>query len=192
MKTLETKQNDEFLETFNRVINKLAKRFTFGYYEESDIKQEAFIFALEAQKKWDGKRPLENFMYTHIKNQLINLKRDLFHRADSPCSICGGGGTHEDGKNCQKYLLWKKRNTAKSSLMSPANAGKPENAAYISSTSYELDSGDREIFDRIRNELPHNLLTLYLRWKAGENISKQKKELLILEIRRIFNVKSAD
>ena len=40
------------------------------------MKQQAAIFALEGLEKYDNKRPLENFLWTHVRNRLFNYKRE--------------------------------------------------------------------------------------------------------------------
>ena len=62
------------------VINRTAPKYTFGCYELEDIKQEAWGIALEILDKWDGERPLENFMTVCLNNRLQNLKRNKFFR----------------------------------------------------------------------------------------------------------------
>ena len=52
------------------------------------MKQQAAIFALEGLEKYDNKRPLENFLWTHVRNRLFNYKRDNYQRPDKPCLSC--------------------------------------------------------------------------------------------------------
>ena len=68
----------QVIETINKVISRYIYKFRFGYYESEDIRQEAFIIAMEALERYDEKRPLENFLAVHVKNRLSNFKRDKF------------------------------------------------------------------------------------------------------------------
>ena len=70
----------EVLEVINRICDRYAYKFKFGYYEPDDIRQEAFIIAVEALERYDESRPLENFLAVHVKNRLNNFKRDRYYR----------------------------------------------------------------------------------------------------------------
>ena len=64
------------------VVDRIAHKYRFGYYDVEDIKQEAYIIAMEAMERYDESRPLENFLAVHISNRLKNFKRDNFCRPD--------------------------------------------------------------------------------------------------------------
>ncbi|MFY9239435.1 MAG: sigma factor [Roseovarius sp.] len=74
--------NEQF-EIIQIVIDRIAKNYTFSYYEEDDIRQEAFIIAAEALKNYDSSRPLENFISRHLANRLKNLIRDKYYRSNT-------------------------------------------------------------------------------------------------------------
>src|SRR5437763_58309 len=93
---------DVVLAAIDNAVNVLARSFRFGIYDVEDIKQEARIMGLEAVPRWDRKRPLENFLYSHIRNRLINFKRNKFRRNDPPCPKCHQGVPHEHGPLCEK------------------------------------------------------------------------------------------
>src|SRR5947208_703774 len=82
------KTEAQVVEAIEKAVGMLAPSFAFGIYDVEDIRQEARIFAIEALPRYDGVRPLENFLYSHVKNRLINLRRDKFRRADAPCKAC--------------------------------------------------------------------------------------------------------
>ena len=79
---------EEVLETIEKIANKLCYKFKFGYHGVEDMKQQATLFALEGLDSYDEKRPLENFLWTHVRNRLFNYKRDNFERPDKPCFSC--------------------------------------------------------------------------------------------------------
>jgi len=71
--------DNNVMEIIESIINMIAPSFTFSYYDVDDIKQEARIFALEALKRFDPEKgELRTFLLTHIKNRLINLRRDNY------------------------------------------------------------------------------------------------------------------
>lgn len=70
------------LQTIIKVIDRIAPKYTFGYYELDDIKQESYIICLEALPKYDQSRPLENFLSRHLSNRLKTLIRDKYSRSN--------------------------------------------------------------------------------------------------------------
>lgn len=176
----------EFIEAVNKACDVLAKSFSFGYYDSDDIRQEAFIFAMEAVHRYDRSRPLANFLYTHIKNRLINFKRDRFHRNDPPCQICANGEKHEDGNHCAKFLAWKKRNSAKQSLMRPVDLGDRDDVDAICEDLTENLNKD-ELLAKIDMSLPAEIRGAYLRMKCGESVPKSKREQVLKAIREILS-----
>ena len=60
----------------NIVCNRIAPRYTFYGYTVDDIKQESFIICMEALNRYDGIRPLENFLSVNLSNRLKNFVRD--------------------------------------------------------------------------------------------------------------------
>tara|TARA_Y100001963_G_C6761793_1_gene439865 strand:- start:388 stop:912 length:525 start_codon:yes stop_codon:yes gene_type:complete len=59
-----------------KVCNRISPRYTFYGYTVDDIKQEAFIICMEALSRYDGIRPLENFLSVNLSNRLKNFVRD--------------------------------------------------------------------------------------------------------------------
>ncbi len=176
----------EFLETVNKITRMLALSFKFGYHTLDDIKQQIMLFALAGLNKYDGIRPLGGFLYTHVKNRLINFKRDNYRRTDSPCKLCYGcsDGTtkHEDGLFCDKYTKWECKNVIKQNIIHPLD---------ITSINDELESNTRtassvvsdvcmlESLEMIDQELPIDLRATYLQMKEGLNIGKVKRDELV-------------
>ena len=70
----------EFVQVWEKISKKLGYKFKFGYHSHEDMKQQAAIFALEGLKNYDYKRPLENFLWTHVRNRLFNFKRNNFSK----------------------------------------------------------------------------------------------------------------
>lgn len=60
----------------NNVIDRISPRYVFYGYPIQDIKQEAFMICMEALRRYDCSRPLENFLAVHLSNRLKNFIRD--------------------------------------------------------------------------------------------------------------------
>lgn len=177
---------EQFLDAVNKACDILARSFAFGFYDADDIRQEASVFAIEAIQRYDRSRPLANFIYTHIKNRLINFKRDRFHRNDPPCGICAEGTKHADGNYCDKYLAWKARNAAKQSLMKPIDLGDRDDVDAVCEDLTENLSRD-EILSKIDVGLPVELRSTYLRMLAGESVPKGKRDAVAAKLREILS-----
>jgi len=91
----------EVLAIMTTVVNRIAHKYRFGYYDIDDIKQEAFIIAMEAMDRYDEGRPLENFLAVHISNRLKNFKRDNFFRPD----YVPPSGKITNDNNTKRFLM---------------------------------------------------------------------------------------
>jgi hypothetical protein len=115
---------EEVIESIERVVSLLGRRFVFGYNQLDDALQEGRIFALELLKsrKYDPARgPLDAFLYKHVFRRYINQKRDLIRRTDAPCAACyRGQPCGPDGRPCQKFAAWNDRQHRKAALAAAA------------------------------------------------------------------------
>ena len=66
----------QVLDQIQKVCDRISPKYTFYGYTVDDIKQESFIICLEALKRYDQKRPLENFLSVNLSNRLKNFVRD--------------------------------------------------------------------------------------------------------------------
>lgn len=66
----------QVIDQINIVCNRISPRYTFYGYTIDDIKQESFIICMEALNRYDGIRPLENFLSVNLSNRLKNFVRD--------------------------------------------------------------------------------------------------------------------
>ena len=66
----------QVVDQITKVCNRISPRYTFYGYTVDDIKQEAFIICMEALSRYDGIRPLENFLSVNLSNRLKNFVRD--------------------------------------------------------------------------------------------------------------------
>lgn len=178
---------DEVIAIIDKIVSILGQGFSFGYFDINDIRQEARIFGLEAMARYDNKRPLENFLYSHIKNRLINFKRDKFHRSDPPCKICHEEGDHGNGEYCDKYKAWKKRNSSKQNLMRPCDITSVSDKSIERDSDIINDVATQEMLELIDEKLPVELRQVYLQLRSGVSISKAKKKQLEIYIKDILS-----
>lgn len=180
------------METIERSACVLAPSFVFGYFDLDDIKQTARMFGLEALKRWDGKRPLANFLYVHIRNRLINMKRDLLRRTDAPCRGCHEGRPCKDavGTACPAYAAWAARNNAKASLMRPFAMPEQESGAGVSGSGLLDTLCIEEMRERIDRELPVELRSTYLKMLDGVPVSRVERAAVAEAVRAILGGES--
>lgn len=136
-------------------------------YELDDIKQEAYIICLSLYEKWDGVRPLENYLSVCLSRKLSSFVRD-------------------------KYKLQGQHAEVNSKIMRPLdidsmNWDEPI-FSYADTVGDEVDYKD--LVAAIDQYLPVSLRRDYLQMKAGVHINRgrQKKireyiNLLLMELR---------
>jgi DNA-directed RNA polymerase specialized sigma subunit len=188
---------EDFINAINHITKKLVYKFRFGYHNVEDMKQQATIFALEALDKYDKSRPLENFLWTHIRNRLFNFKRDNYQRPDKPCLSCPLYDPHkqksksccleyEDKSNCDLYNSWFTRNNMKKNIMDTVNIDnitQPKNE----SVSFTLNIDNQEIIKLLDEKMPVTHRKTYLKLKYGNKIHKKDAELLVTIVKEIIN-----
>lgn len=75
MKIPKGKTKDEVVNLIMDICSKFKHKYTIDIHEKDDIEQEAFLICLEALERYDGIRPLENFLAFNLKNRLLNFVR---------------------------------------------------------------------------------------------------------------------
>jgi len=177
----------QVLATIEKCVNLLAPSFAFGYYTSEDMKQEARLFCLECLPKFDPSRNLEAFLYSATKHFLINLHRNKFKRAESPCAVChkaeNSGGSYPTCLNsaeyCKKYLDWKRRNANKAKLVNPSNIefvtdDQAERMGLCCDSKAQEAAELKETLELIDLHLPANLRSTYLRMRDGISVPAEK------------------
>ena len=187
---------ESFIEACNKITKKLSYKFKFGYHDVDDMKQQATIFALEALDRYDKSRPLENFLWTHVRNRLFNYKRDNYQRPDKPCATCqlldhnlkksvSGCQKYENKMECELYKQWSDRNDRKKNLVQSSVQIDEEK------TSNNLDYFDmlsnNEIIEFLDQNLNYEYREIYLRLKNGDKVLSQDLNKFKKEIARILN-----
>jgi DNA-directed RNA polymerase specialized sigma24 family protein len=83
MNTPKDMTDEQVVDTITLVCNRIAPKYTFYGYTVDDIKQEAFIICIEALNRYDGIRPLENFLSVNLSNRLKTFMRDNYFTGSS-------------------------------------------------------------------------------------------------------------
>lgn len=157
---------EQVVSTISKISSRLASKYTFPNYEADDISQEAFIIGMEALDRYDGVRPLENFLSIHIKNRLNNFKRDHYYRQDE--------GNAEQIQQNKKKLL---------------DAGSiDEIRNFILAQNVSDNVEERELIDYIDLRLPANMRSDYLRFKNDQNLTKTKRNQLVACLKEIVEM----
>lgn len=183
----------EILDTIETISRKLAYKFKFGYHELEDMKQQISVFALEGIRNYDHERPLENFLWTHVRNRLSNFKRDNYQRTERPCTNCPLRNAHcaNPESDCTEYInkldcdLYKKwfiRNNSKKNLMYLNSV--EELQEYISSNIENHET--LELFQTLDKKLFGEHREIYLKIRTGSKVYKNDFKKLIKKIKELI------
>lgn len=175
----------EVLASIERAVGLLAGRFVFGSWDLDDVKQYGRMEAIRAMDRYDPSRPLDNFLYSHIKNRYINLLRDKYRRNDPPCRACHEGDGCDKSTAyspfCPVYAAWLERNRSKANLMSPGP---------LQDVADGDQSGDVEIAELeeiIRQEIPFEMLRDYLALKDGDRLPAARRAEIEAAVRDVLS-----
>ena len=186
----------ELLDTIDIISRKLAYKFKFGYHELEDMKQQISIFAIEGMKNYDYDRPLENFLWTHVRNRLFNYKRDNYQRPDKPCfscplrdKLCGNTDSdcleYTNKLDCSMYKVWNDRNNTKKNLMYFSTI--EELKEYLPNIQQKHHSHEhKELIDLLEEQLFGDNRKIYIKLKHGSKVYKQEMNRLAQNIKEII------
>ena len=105
MKIPEGYTEQEVVDIIDRVVNRIAHKFKFGYHTIDDMKQYGRMEAIMGiEKDYNPDLPLENFLYSHVHNRLFNIKRNQFKRPDKPCFKCSLNAYNKEDDSCNAYF----------------------------------------------------------------------------------------
>lgn len=144
------------------VAERLAPKFIFAYWNLEDITQEAILMGMDALSRWDGNRPLENFIHIHIRNRLNTLRRDKYYRAE-PGKAVGPQEAKKSLLNCKDIDTC------------------PQPMKEV-----EIYSFNEEMIEILERELPAKYRGDYLRAVGEGKLSPKKKSDLVYQIRLIL------
>ncbi len=144
---------------------------------------------LETERYDPSRRPLESFLYRHVRNRLINFRRDHYYRNDPPCSECHSGSPcGKDGTLCKRYSQWSERNRSKVSLMQTLDLRDRPEARESDAETPVLDKVEYDDLVRLLDEkLPVELRSAYVRMLDGasvECVTKRKVRQAVADIMR--------
>jgi hypothetical protein len=201
MKTPKGMTEQETLAIIDKVIDRIKKKHVFSYFDLDDIKQEGRIIAIKALEKYDGIRPLENFMAVVLRTRLHNVKRDNYIRIDKPCLKCPLNAyiknedkcTAYDCKDsCELYKRWADKNNSRKNINNPidiSSARHDDEDNLMKETNLGVELDRNEFIDIIDEEISIETREYWLKFKAGMKLSRNKYEILLDEIRLILGEK---
>lgn len=163
----------EVLEVVNGICDRYAYKFKFGYYTPDDIRQEAFIIALDALERYDESRPLENFLAVHVKNRLNNFKRDRYYRQQKKKE----GDNLDHLNNSKKYLM---------DTLDIDNIRDEKEKSMSIENDFVDKIANNELLEIIDEHLDVSFRSDYLRVRDGTYVPKPRREQIIEEITQIL------
>lgn len=174
----------EVLDIIELVSNRMCSRYTFGYYEEDDIKQECFLMANDALERYDGRAPLENFLSVHISNRLKTFIRDNYYRKSYTCTACGESYCED----CEQCLKRERNNINKRNLMDTIDIDivniDGERNAYYDDIGFELIEAS-ELERKVRQELPANMQEDYIKIMSDVYVTKDRRNEILDKVKEI-------
>jgi hypothetical protein len=194
MKIPNNMSEQEVLDIIEKVVSKISYKFVFGFYQYEDIKQQAWIYAIEGLENYKPDLPLQNFLCVHVKNRLCNFKRNNFVRLDKPCLHCPLGAwvkkgdickKFEDKMDCEPFAKWTNKNQTKQNIIKPVNIGvvvdHQERNMYTEAPILD-NIANAAIIEVIDRKLCGETRILWLKAKGGVKIHKEEQERLRDEI----------
>lgn len=179
---------EKVLSCIEYVARTLAPGFVFGYYSLEDVKQECRIWALDALERYNESRgALSTFLMTHVRNRLINFRRDKLYRMPPECGCESCLSGVECDKIKKKKAVWKRINTSKRDLM---NSESLEEMELDKCDEDGLDSDEhilkQELTTIINANLPIEMRADYRRYLEGVKIPNSRRDEIIEEIKDIL------
>ena len=162
----------EVLEVVNRNRDRYAYKFKFGYFEPDDIRQEAFIIAIDALERYDESRPLENFLAVHVKNRLNNFKRDRYYRQHKKLDE-----NIDQLNNSKKFLM---------DTLDISNIRDEKEGNMRLDDDFIEKIANEELLEIIDEHLDVSFRSDYLRVKDGTYVPKPRREQIMEEITEIL------
>lgn len=159
------------------------------------MKQQAAIFAIEGLENYDNKRPLENFLWTHVRNRLFNYKRNNYQRPDKPCLKCplfdknlqnstNGCTKFKDKNDCDPYKAWSNRNETKKNIMQPSFI--EDDSQLMKPNTLANFAENKEIIQFLDHNVESEYRESYLKLKHGVKLPKQQLLKLQTHIKELM------
>tara|TARA_R110002020_G_scaffold367868_3_gene579776 strand:- start:2300 stop:2896 length:597 start_codon:yes stop_codon:yes gene_type:complete len=196
MKIPKNYNEKEVIDIIESISTKLASKFKFGYHDIEDMRQQAMLFACEGLENYDGIRPLENFLWVHVKNRLYNFKRNNYSRPNKPCENCPFNAyidkqctKYKNMNDCDPYFKWNQRNEKKKNLMTTYEY---LDINYSEATKPEDDIFKSHIYSIIDKNIPIHMREDWIRFINKAKLNKNKKEALLQQIILIIKEHNID
>lgn len=189
-----------FLKVLDNIANRLSHKFRFAYHEIEDMKQQAAIFAIEGLEKYDHSRPLENFLWTHVRNRLFNYKRNNYQRPDKPCLTCplfdkdykcslNQCSQYINKHDCDLYRAWSERNDTKKNIIQPSYI-EDDSSIIKHHNDLSVLAQNAEIVQFLDQNIHTEYRESYLKLKHGTKIPKQQLDKLRTHIFNLMEQQS--
>lgn len=188
----------EVLEIIDKIANRLSWRFVFPGYAREDIEQEARIIALDGLTRYDPDKPLENFLWVHVRKRLCNFKRDNYMRP-APCSSCPLKAyikksdtckLFKEKAECELWANWKAKTEIKKNVNTPLSMAEVADEGGEYDVIGDIDNN--ELLAYIDAEIPIWMRHIWLQAKAGEKISAEEMRQLKEAVLEMFNKKEEE
>jgi DNA-directed RNA polymerase specialized sigma24 family protein len=160
---------NEVVAIIQKISKKFGQKYAFAYYAPEDIEQECFIIACEGLNRYNGSKPLENFLSVHIRNRLFNLKRKKLKRSE---------------KETNKF------DRIKRLIVEPIDIyqiddEKETNMRHRCENFNNMSYN--EMMTKIDNELEVDLRLGFLRLLEGKSVSKFQREKIVDRVKEILS-----
>ena len=169
---------DEVLEILQRISNQLSRAFHFGYYDLEDMTQEGILEGIKALPSYKSElSSLDTFLYNHIRNRFMNMKRNKLERKSPPCIQCVALHSeceYDDQTDCKKWRGWIERNNSKRILTESSIMDTYEGVNYEKHDIVE-SFAIREASNLLDKHMPIGLRADYLRLLDGIHIPRARR-----------------
>lgn len=184
-------------------MKKLANRYKwtnrFPGYDEDDIEQEIFFLVIDGLKSYKKEKGVvENFLSVHVRNRLMNFKRNNYRRITPPCKSCPLKAWDPDKQCCKVYenmddcyilRKWTLNNQARENIARPISIEKTKMEGeknVFSGESPDSIIEAREVRALIDAKLPHHLRKTYILFLSNKHVADDDKTELFQVIKSIL------
>ena len=175
---------EQVIKVIKKVIHILAPSFVFGYFTLEDIKQEAFIIAMDGLERYDGRKNsrkvkcreerLMRFLSVHMRNRLHNLVRKHYFRFEKP-------------KDESLMGDWERQAEFKKNLMNPWDVDDVPDYQLGDGTDFEREYDEKDFIEHIERKMGDDIRNDFRRLISGVFISESRKAAVQKVVADIIN-----
>lgn len=189
----------QVIDTITKVLQYLSPNYSFGYYDEDDMAQEGFIFAMEAMPRFDQSKnvSLQTFISRHVRNRFLNMLRNKLFRYTPPCLECekfdvikGVCVEHDSRCFCERWNKWESRNDAKRSLMEFSDGHTAEEETFENDMHVIVDG--KELLEYVSERISLCDRADFIRFIEGAKLKKSRRVDIADKIREIVRERTED